>query len=118
MIQLNYSVEWLDDFLKKLWQLTFEKSLNKSIKKAILMVERNSKIETPVDTGMLRRSYDREFRNLEWEIRNYRQYWLYVHEGTKYQKKNPFFQRWIDKTDISNIFEQDLIDLLTDLTNE
>lgn len=120
MIEFSTKIEWLDDFFKKVWQLAFTKTLNKSIKKAITTVERDSKINTPVDTGILRNSYQTDFTDLKWELRNYRDYWLYVHEWTRYQKANPFFRRAIESNEqwIQRIFENDLIDLLEFLTNE
>jgi len=110
----------LDDFLMKLGKMTFEKSLNKSIKKGIITVEWNAKKETPVDTGLLRRSYETSFTRLTWEIRNYREYALEVHQGTRYQKANPYFNRWIDNSrdKIKQFFENDLIELLQFLSDE
>lgn len=57
--------------------------VNSAIKKSIINFERTAKIETPVDTGSLRQSYETRFWNLEWSLTNTRKYWLYVHEGRR-----------------------------------
>lgn len=118
MIEFKYNVEWLDWFLKKLGQLTFENNLDQSVKKAVLTVERQSKINTPVDTWLLRNSYQTSFMWLQWEIRNYREYAMYVHEWTKYQKSQPFMRNAIEWAGIDKIFENNLIELLQFLSDE
>lgn len=119
MIDFKYNVEWLDDFLKKLWQLTFEKNLNKSIKKAIYLVERQAKINSPVDTWLLRNSYSTDFMWLKWEVWNYRIYaQRREYENYKNPSKRLYFTRAVESTDVGKIFENDLIDLLQFLSDE
>ena len=73
-------IDGIDDFLRRIGELSVQKVINGSIKKSILTVENQAKRETPVDTGILRNSYETKFENLEGRLRNFREYGLYVHE--------------------------------------
>lgn len=105
-------IEWIDDFLKRIWELSVQKVLNNSIKKSIFTLEREWKIVTPVDTWLLRNSYETKFKNLEWRLRNFREYWPFVENRT-------WFLSWMlneQESKIYNIFEKDITDFLEDLT--
>lgn len=110
-ITLN-EVEGLDDLLKKIWYLSLKKVLNKSIRKSVFYTEREAKKVTPVDTWLLRNSYETNFEDLEWRLRNFREYWPIVNERTG------FFDRTASKVEpqIYRIFEKDLQDFINDLT--
>ena len=79
-------IDGIDDFLRRIGELSVQKVINGSIKKSILTLENiltvknQAKRETPVDTGILRNSYETKFENLEGRLRNFREYGLYVHE--------------------------------------
>ena len=73
-------IDGIDDFLRRIGELSVQKVINGSIKKSIFSVENQAKRETPVDTGILRNSYETKFENLEGRLRNFREYGLYVHE--------------------------------------
>ena len=105
-------IEWLDDFLKKIWELSVKKVLNQSIKKSIFTLERTWKQNTPVDTWVLRNSYETNFKDLEWRLRNFREYGVYV------EARQWFLQRTIDEEmpNINRIFENDIKEFLIDLT--
>lgn len=83
MAQIIYKVDWLEEVLKKIWNIKTQKVLNTWIKKSIILAQRKAQIETPVDKGILRNSYRTEFKNLEWKLFNTKKYWIFVHEGTK-----------------------------------
>ena len=89
--------EWLTEFIQKLADLNAKDSIDRGIKKGIYLLEWLSKIETPVDTWVLRNSYRTEFLPWIWKLINFREYWLYVHEWTKYIKWNPFLERAVQK---------------------
>lgn len=71
--------------------------LNETIEKSIYMVERDSKINTPVDTGTLRRSHYEIFRTLYGEVGTNTQYDIYVHEGTKNMRARPYLRDAMEK---------------------
>lgn len=114
---LNLEVEGVNDFVMKLNRLQWKEAINRGIKKSIFTIERQSKIETPVDTGILRNSYETTFNDLIGKLTNFREYGIYVHEGTRYQKANPFMMRAVEKTenDVEIIFSNELDALLATL---
>ena len=79
-------IDGIDEFLRRIGELSVQKVINGSIKKSILTLENiltvknQAKRETPVDTGFLRNSYETKFENLEGRLRNFREYGFYVHE--------------------------------------
>ena len=125
----------MDEFLRKIWELSVNKVLNESIRKAVFYTERIAKKNTPVKDWYLRNSYERKFNNLEWRLRNFRSYAIYVHEWHSqevwryvpaiwkrlvqpYVQGNP----WMDRTytevwpKIYRIFEKDVENFLQELT--
>lgn len=80
---IKIEIKWYEDFVNKVWHLVVDPYVNTAIKKSIINFERAAKIETPVDTGNLRQSYESKFWYLEWELRNTRKYWIFVHEPTR-----------------------------------
>lgn len=115
---INLEIKWLDEFLRKFNELDVDKTLNRAIKISIIELEWTAKKETPVDTGLLRWSYETFFSNLSWKLQNKRKYWIYVHEWTKYIKSNPFLERTIDKEEpkIERIFNWEINKMLNTLT--
>lgn len=135
-MELNIKTEWLDDFLKAIWELQVRKVLNQSVKKAIILTERNAKINTPVDTWILRNSYETKFGELFWELRNFRLYAPFVHYWHKQEvwrfvpalwkrlKKsfvewNPWMDRTANQSEpkINDIFEKDIEKMLNSLVD-
>ena len=110
-MEINIDFEWLDEFLKKIWALTVQKTLDKSIKKSIFLLEREAKVRTPVDTGLLRNSYETKFRPLEWQIRNFREYAPYVEARVGFLAE----AGGIVESKVQSIFEQDIRDMVDDL---
>ena len=105
-------IKWMDELLKKIWQLSVSKVLNKSIKKSIFLTERDWKKNTPVDTWLLRNSYETRFKDLEWRLRNFREYWPFV------EARQGFLSRTLTEVEpkIYRIFEQDIQEFLQELT--
>lgn len=80
---------------------------NLAIKMAGIRIQREAKIESPIDTGNLRSQI--KFTNLnngKGVVGSYAKYSVYVHEGTKHMRANPFMERAIDqsKGDLDLIF--------------
>jgi len=117
MIKLE--VKNLDELLQKFWALQVDKTLSTAVKKTIIFLEWQSKRETPVDTWILRNSYKSTFGNKgkTGELINFRKYWVYVHEGTKYIKGNPFITRAVNKSErqISVIWSTEINKMLKTL---
>jgi len=114
---INVNIEGIDDLIHKMSKLNWRETINTAIKKSIALLERQSKIETPVDTGTLRNSYKEEFEDLIGRLVNFREYWIYVHEWREFYKWNPFMQRAVEKTDgdIEMIFSREYDSLLAQL---
>ena len=99
MLKFDLKVNWLQKFIDKLdTKPEVARWLNKWIKKSIFFLEWESIAETPVDQGILWNSYKTNFKNLFWELFNVRDYWIFVHEWTKFIRANPFMTRAIDKS--------------------
>lgn len=77
-------------------------TINNTIKKTIYTVSRDSRLNTPVDTGTLRRSTYERFSPLYGEVGTRTNYDMYVHEGTRYMTARPYLRRAVEKN-ASNI---------------
>ena len=110
-MDISFDTKWFDEFLKKIWALTVQKTLDKSIKKSIFLLEREAKLNTPVDTRLLRNSYETRFSSLEWRLRNFREYAPYV------ESRVGFLAETKDQTEwkIQKIFEDDIQEMIDDL---
>lgn len=75
--------------------------LNIAIRQAVLTIGRQSRQNTPVDTGRLRASTYEKFSNLKGEIGTNTEYDLFVHEGTRYMRARPYLRNAIQATDSS-----------------
>lgn len=79
-----------------------------------MVVNRNSKIETPVRTGLLRNSYKTQIWDFKAVLTNFRYYGVFVNAY------NPFMKRWIDKSssDIKRIFVEEMRNFTESLTTK
>lgn len=75
------------------------RNFNQAIRQSILMIERNSRILTPVDTGRLRASHRSIFRDMYGEVGTHTHYDLFVHEGTRYMRSRPYLRNAVAKAD-------------------
>lgn len=75
------------------------RELNKAIKTSIYAIERDSKINSPVDTGRLRSSHQSRFSSLRGELEPTAEYAIYVHEGTRYMRARPFLLQAVESND-------------------
>lgn len=89
-------------------------SLDRAIKKSVLMVGRRSRQLTPVDTGRLRASTREVFRPLYGEVGTHVNYDIYVHEGTRYMRARPYLRDAVNETsnEINSMFAQEMQDAL------
>lgn len=111
--EISIDTSELDRFLRNVGALTVQKTIEGSIRKGILLLEREAKIRTPVDTGLLRNSYETNFRPLEGQLRNFREYAPYV------EAKRHFFQDAFSQTEtkVRDIVRTDLENLISSLTS-
>lgn len=133
-MQLNIDPSEIDEFLKAVGALHVQKTLDRSIKKAIFKIERTAKQNTTVDKGFLVNSYETKFEPLEGRLRNFREYAPFVHDGHKQQvgryvpaigarlkqpfvKGNPWMSRTLrdESENVRRIFSDDLEKMLEDL---
>lgn len=82
------------------------RELNKAIQQSIFSITRDSKINTPVDTGRLRASHQTLFGLLKGEVGTHVNYDFYVHYGTRYMKARPFLLQAVksNETKIDKFF--------------
>lgn len=66
------------------------RELNIAIREAVLTIGRQSRTNTPVDTGRLRASTYERFGHLRGEIGTNTQYDIFVHGGTRFMKARPY----------------------------
>lgn len=111
---LSIEIEGNAQLLEDLYNLDIEGALERWIKKSMLVLESNTKRNTPVDTWLLRNSFETTFPwKLEWVLNNFREYALYVQEWTKYFEWRDFLGKGIEASErkIESIFNSE-IDLL------
>lgn len=73
------------------------RELDRAIKKAVLLIEKDSRAVTPVRTGFLRASHISNFGSLKGSVEVRAKYAPYVHFGTRFQRAQPFLQKSVDK---------------------
>lgn len=83
------SIKEVDKWLQKRPQETL-KQLDKATQVSIIEVQRQAKINSPVDTGLLRLSISSKQRPLEGEVYAGVEYAIHVHQGTSKMRKRPF----------------------------
>lgn len=81
-----------------------------AINKSAYLVERESKLETPVDTGRMRASIFSDIQPTVARVSPYVNYATFVHEGTRYIKANPFMKRGMDnaQSGIQGFFDDEI----------
>lgn len=96
------------------------KALDKAIQRSIFTIERDSKINTPVDTGRLRASHQTLFSLLRGEVATNTEYDVFVHYGTRYMKAQPYLLGAVEKNDqvIQQFFTDAVESVLDDIARE
>lgn len=96
------------------------RELGMAVKKSAFLVEGQSKIRTPVRTGFLRNSHQTRFMNggLNYKaiVEPTAYYAGFVHEGTRFQRAQPFLREGLEasetqiqflfRTAVQNVFNQ------------
>ncbi len=91
--------------------------LNTAIKKAALVIQSQSMVNTPVLTGRLRASHTSTFSNLKAIIQPNTDYAFFVHYGTRYMKARPFLFNAVksEGTRVNEYFQVAVQNTLNDL---
>lgn len=108
-------VTWLEEFIEKIDDKgDVRKALNTGLKKVVFFLEGEAKVFTPVDTWILRNSFRQKYGNLTAKLFNIRNYWIFVHEGTRFIKSNPFLTKTVKKAwkEIELIMNEEIQDAL------
>lgn len=96
------------------------KNLGIAIKTATLMVGRDSRILTPVDTGRLRASTREQFSATKGIVSTHTNYDVFVHEGTRYMRARPFMRTAVNKNQplINRLFSKAAQDTLDQVARQ
>lgn len=76
-----------------------KRNFNTAIRQSILMIERDSRILVPVDTGRLRASHRSIFRDMYGEVGTHTNYDIFVHEGTRRMRGRPYLRNAVLRAD-------------------
>lgn len=110
MAQIKVRINPKTEIIKsKAWKSAIRKAQDKSKQPVNLALQKVS----PVDTGLLRDSWDIKDKNFGLDIRNTTPYGSFVNDGTKYQKAQKFTEKAIPK--IENIYEKEIIKAIEDI---
>ncbi len=74
-------------------------ALRNVIYQASLLIERESKINAPVDTGRLRASIATDIHPLSAEVHTNTNYARFVHDGTRFMAARPFMTNAVKSLD-------------------
>lgn len=83
MINVEYDKEQLEKIAEEFWKEKVQETLDRSIKKAVTVLQRYAIEETPVDQNRLRSSFQTQFKSSWWRLFNPVDYAIFVHEWTK-----------------------------------
>lgn len=93
------------------------KHIDGAIKRSIFKTQELSKNNSPVRTGYLRRSHVATFQPLKGILEPIANYAMFVHEGTRFMRANPFLRNALNdaNTDIQGYFEKGLNDTMEEI---
>lgn len=92
------------------------KKLDRLANRILYKIEREGKVESPVKTGTLRRSIHTHALGFQrGYVATNTDYAIYVHEGARGRKANPFMQRAVDKTEA--FVEKELDQFVNEMLN-
>lgn len=115
-MSFKLEISWLQEFIDKIDdKQSVKTALNKWIKKVVFFLEWEAKVFTPVDTWVLRNSFRQKFGSYTWKLMNIRNYGVFVHEGTRFMKSNPFMTKTVKKNakEVNLIMNEEIWDFLS-----
>lgn len=91
-MQVNITIKNIDQIRRAFGKAptVMANNLNAAIHKSVLSISRQSRINTPVDTGRLRASTREVFSYLKGEVGTHTNYDMFVHQGTRYMRARPY----------------------------
>lgn len=94
--------------------------LNQAIMRSVLVIGRDSRRNTPVDTGRLRSSTFERFSNLRGEVGTNTNYDYYVHQGTRFQRAQPYLLRAVEGNQgtVEQLFTDAVNSVLSEIGNK
>ena len=109
MIKIRHNIPQVQRRLS-LKSAMVRRSITNSLRKVGFLVERYAKQRAPVDTGRLRASIASSVRDLTATIMTNVDYAIYVHDGTRYMRANPFMtSAYKDaKEEIRAVFQREI----------
>lgn len=75
------------------------RELSKAIALSVYEVGKESRINSPVDTGKLRASHYERIGNLQGEVGTNTDYDIFVHEGTKFMSGRPYLRQAVEDSE-------------------
>lgn len=94
----------------KKYPIKTKSAIKTAIRKSALLVERESKVMTPVDTGRLRSSIMSDILPMKATVAPHTDYAIHVHEGTRRMKGRPFMEQGLRKAEnrIQGFFKNEI----------
>ena len=83
MIDIERKEKQLEQITDAFWSDVVQDMLDRSIKKAVTVLQRYAIQEAPVDQSRLRNSFQTQFRKSRWRLFNNTNYAIFVHEWTR-----------------------------------
>lgn len=117
-MEISIKIDGLEEIQRFLESRPVEtkKELNRAVKKSVFSIERQTKINSPVDTGLMKVSINsRTYRNeIAGEVISGVMYAIYVHEGTYKMRGRPFMARAVKsmRPNIQRFFRDAIINTL------
>ena len=122
MPQYKVEIKGLDKFRKALSQYPSiaKEYFARAIETMTWQLNRQAKRRSPVDTGRMRSSIYPTIRPDEGIVQPNVEYAIYVHEGTRYQKAQPFLLEALEdvQPDVESEFEQALENTLDEIARK
>lgn len=93
-------------FLRAPQKMSIE--LDKAIRKSTFQIARQSRVNTPVDTGRLRSSHTETFGRMRGIIEPKAEYAEFVHDGTRFMRGRPFLADAVEseESQVQEFFKQ------------
>lgn len=96
------------------------KELDIAIRKSIINIQAQSKLNTPVRTGRLRSSTYIRFQPLYGEVGTQTNYDMFVHEGTRFMRSRPYLRMAVEseQSDTERFMTQAVDNVLGSIARE
>ena len=95
-------------------------ALSQAVKQTVFSIGRQSRVNTPVDTGRLRGSTYERFSGLSGEVGTHTNYDMFVHEGTRFMKGRPYLRLAVEskQAEVDMFFTNAVQGVLNQIANQ